>query len=161
MSVAVNLRYEPCRRDPDDVERILQSWVQFRPKEIAVARELVLDRLAKGQRSEYRFVFADRNRRMVGFACYGPIAVTVSSFDLYWLAVELKAVGMGIGTAIMEELLRLASSGGGTKIFVETSSGSGYASARSFYYKHGFEHICTVPDFYGPCDDKLIFEKSL
>jgi ribosomal protein S18 acetylase RimI-like enzyme len=161
MSVAFYLRHEPRRRDPDDVERILHGWGQFRPSEIAVARELVLDRLEKGQRSEYRFVFADRDGRMAGFACYGPIAVTVSSFDLYWIAVEAEAGSMGIGTALMEELLRLVSFGGGRKIFVETSSGSVYAPARLFYSRHGFEHICTVPDFYAPGDDKLIFGRSL
>ena len=160
-NVVVCLRHEPCERDIEDVERILKGWEQFRPAEIAVARELVLDSLEKGQRSEYRFVFADRNRRLVGFACYGPIAVTVSSFDLYWIAVEVEAGSTGIGTAIMKEVLQLASAGGGTIIFIETSSGSGYAPARSFYCRHGFEHICTVPNFYAPGDDKLIFERSL
>lgn len=160
-SAVICLRHEPCEQDLDGVQRILQDWGQFRPAEIAVARELVLDRLENGQRSEYRFIFADRNRRMVGFACYGPIAVTVSSFDLYWIAVEAEASGTGIGTTIMEELLRLVSSGGGVNIFVETSSGSGYAPARSFYARHGFERICTVPNFYAPGDDKLIFGRSL
>ena len=162
MSEAVFLRHEPFKRDIDDVQQILQGWGQFRPAEIAVAQELVLDRLKKRQRSEYRFIFADRNnKRMIGFACYGPIAVTVSSFDLYWIAVETSAVGTGIGTTIMEELLRIVFSQGGTKIFVETSSRPGYAQARSFYYRHGFDHICTVPNFYAPGDDKLILGRSL
>ena len=162
MSEAISLRYEPCKHDLDGVEQILRVWGQFRPAEIAVARELVIDRLEKGQRSEYRFIFAERNdKHMVGFACYGPIAVTVSSFDLYWIAVEKEAVGTGIGTKIMEELLRLVSSEGGTKIFAETSSVPSYAQARSFYHRHGFEQICTVPDFYAPGDDKLVFGRSL
>ena len=35
---------------------------------------------------------------MIGYVCYGPIACTVGSFDLYWIAVDRRrARGRGSG----------------------------------------------------------------
>ena len=34
---------------------------------------------------------------VVGYACYGPIACTVASYDLYWIAVDPQFQRHGIG----------------------------------------------------------------
>lgn len=161
MTKTMTLRYEPVESDVIDVRNILQSHGQFRAGEIAVAEELVLDRLEKKTRSEYFFVFAEADGKVEGFACYGPITVTVSSFDLYWIGVRLGADRSGLGGELLRETLRLSKEAGGTMMFVETSSDPLYIPARRFYQKHGFAHSCTVADFYAPGDDKLIYGMSL
>ena len=50
--------------------------------------ELVEERLAKGTASGYYFVLVDQEDRLAGYSCYGPIPGTVSSSDLYWIAVH-------------------------------------------------------------------------
>jgi len=157
----MNFREEPNTGDLLHVSRILEERGIFRANEIAVALELVQDRIDKGKSSEYMFLFMDGENELDGFACYGPISVTQSCYDLYWIAVRKGSGRSGIGGRMMEMLCKRARGEGGTWIFAETSTLEGYAPAREFYLKSGFGQTCTVPDFYAPGDGKIIFRKAL
>ena len=85
--------------DPASVRAITESTGFFYPDEIDTAVELVEERLEKGLKSGYHFVFAEAGGRAVGYSCFGPIACTKSSFDHYWLAVADDWRGKGLGTA--------------------------------------------------------------
>lgn len=161
MPDAITLRSDVRESDLMEVRQILLSHGQFRDEEIAVAEELIEDRLTKHEKSEYFFVFADSEHRVEGFACYGPITITVSGFDLYWIAVRKDVYRTGIGAVIFQEVCRLSKLAGGTRIYAETSSDALHDSARRFYLKQGFIHHATVPDFYSLNDDKLIFGLTL
>ena len=43
----------------------------------------------------------------MGYACYGPIAVTIGSYDLYWIAVDQSCQGKGLGKVLLAEAERL------------------------------------------------------
>jgi hypothetical protein len=44
---------------------------------------------------------------------------------------------------------------------VETASQQKYAPTRAFYERCGYTATATLPDFYSPGDDKIIYSKSL
>lgn len=154
-------RTVPVAGDRQRVLSIVRSTRFFNAAEIEVAAELVEERLARGERSGYRFVFAERDGISMGYACYGPIAGTVSSFDLYWIAVHARCQGQGWGGRLIAEAERLMAQAGGHRVYVQTSSRTVYAPTRAFYERAGYRHEATLADFYAPGDDKVIFVRAL
>jgi GNAT superfamily N-acetyltransferase len=155
------LRYEAAPPDSLAVRRIVESTGFFRPDEVDVAVELVVERLAKGDASGYHFIFADRGGRTIGYACYGPIACTVGSYDLFWIAVEQAEQGHGLGRQLLAEAERLIHDRGGRRIYIETSGRPQYLPTRRFYERCGYHTAAVLPEFYDAGDDKVILCKQL
>jgi GNAT superfamily N-acetyltransferase len=143
------------------VRSIVTSSGFFALHEIDVAAELVEERLARGVASGYHFVFADAGGQPIGYACYGPIACTVGSFDLYWIAVTAAARGQGLGRRLLAEVERRVAAAGGRRLYIETSSRPLYEPTRRFYERCGYATAACLADFYGPGDAKVIFVKAL
>lgn len=147
--------------DAAAVREIVASTGFFSPAEVDVAVELVDDRLARGGASSYRFVFADHAGRTLGYTCYGEIACTVGSYDLYWIAVLAEARGGGLGRRLLVETEQRIAAAGGRRVYVETSSRAQYAPTRAFYERCGYAVAAELPDFYAPGDGKVIFVKAV
>jgi ribosomal protein S18 acetylase RimI-like enzyme len=154
-------RYEVLPRDVDGVRSLVARTGFFRDDEIAVAAELVTERLNRGPQSGYYFVMAEEGGRLAGYVCYGPIACTISSFDLYWIAVEPGLQGRGLGKALLYEAERLIRDMGGDRVYVETSSRTQYESTRLFYERCGYSKASVLDDFYAPGDSKATYLKRL
>lgn len=163
LSIPCTLRREVRRSDVAAVREIVDSSGFFSPAEIDVAVELVEDRFSKGEKSDYRFIFADLNGEPIGYACFGPIACTAGSFDLYWIAVNQPHRGSGLGQRLMREseCAIALDAGGGGRIYVETSSRPQYEPTRRFYLKCGYRIDAVLEDFYAPGDGKVILVKAL
>jgi GNAT superfamily N-acetyltransferase len=157
----IALRTSVRPSDVQAVREIATSTGFFTEEEIAVAVELLEDRLVNGERSDYRFILADVSDRTVGFASYGPIPCTAASFDLYWIVVHEAQRGQGIGRRLLEETERLIAAEGGRRIYVETSSREQYEPTRQFYLRCGYRIEATLEEFYGPGDSKMILVKAL
>lgn len=147
--------------DGATVRAIVASTGYFAPAEIDVAAELIDDRIAKGERSDYHFIFAERDGRTIGYACYGEIACTVGSYDLYWIAVHDEHRGGGVGRLLLHEAERRIAARGGRRIYVETSSRPQYEPTRRFYLKCGYKVEATLEDFYARGDGKVILVKAV
>jgi ribosomal protein S18 acetylase RimI-like enzyme len=147
--------------DSQAVRAVVASTGFFSPEEIDVAAELVEDRLARGSQSAYFFVFAEQDDRVVGYTCYGPIACTVGSFDMYWIAVHEDHRACGIGQRLLRATEERIARAGGRAIYVETASRSQYEPTRRFYERNGYVHEATLKDFYIPGDDKVIYSKPV
>lgn len=156
-----HFREEPTEGDRAAVRELTAATGFFSDEEVAVAVELVEARLAQGLASGYRFLFAERGERLDGYVCYGPIALTRSSFDLYWIAVRPGAQRTGLGRRLMEVAEANARELGATAMYVETSSRRQYESTRAFYQRLGYHPAAELPDFYGPGDGQVIFAKQL
>ncbi len=153
------MRSQPRASDSPAVRAIVTSSGFFSPSEIEVAVELIDDRLTKGEKSDYRFLFADVDGTLVGYTCYGEIACTTGSYDLYWIAVHESARGMGLGKRLDDETARAIQTIGGRRIYAETSGREQYEPTRAFYLACGYFEEARFADFYAPGDDKVVFTK--
>ena len=45
-------------------------------------------------------------------------------------------------------------------IVVETAGRPEYAGTRAFYEARGYRRVATIPDFYAPGDDQVVYVKS-
>jgi ribosomal protein S18 acetylase RimI-like enzyme len=157
----LDLRDSVVPADAAAVRAITDATGFFRPDEVDVAVELVEERLGHGEASGYHFVFADTGGRTAGYACFGHIACTVSSWDLYWIAVHPDFQGQGVGTLLIRESERRVAALGGTRLYVETSSKAAYVSTRGFYESRRYRTEAVLEDFYAPGDGKVVFVKVL
>lgn len=149
---------------PDDVAAVRDlaaATGYFSASEVAIAAELVEERLLKGPASGYEFLYADGDGRLDGYACYGLIPCTLSSYDLYWIAVHPDTQGAGLGRRLLEDCERRIRALGGTGVYAETSGKAQYVSTRKFYERCDYATGAVFADFYGPGDDKYVFVKKL
>ena len=158
---ALSFRDRPTAGDRDGVRDLATSTGFFSPEEVAVAVELVDAHLAQGPASGYRFVFAERDGRLEGYVCFGPIPLTKSSVDLYWIAVRPDRQQAGLGRRLMEMAEMEARELGGTALYVETSMRAQYEPTRGFYRGLGYRTVAEIPDYYGPGDGQAILMKRL
>jgi ribosomal protein S18 acetylase RimI-like enzyme len=155
------LRDEVRPRDVEAIRGLVARTGFFRTDEIEVAVELVDERLAKGELSGYEFLMAESSGQLVGYACYGPIACTLGSYDLYWIAVDPRHQRHGLGRRLVRAVESRVAADGGRQIFVDTSGQERYAPTRAFYERCGYKLAARLPGFYAPGDDKLIYVRAL
>ena len=147
--------------DRPAIARILGSSGAFQEHEIAIGLELVDESLDPGPSTDYRWSLAERDGEVVGFACFGPVPLTVGTFDLYWIAVGPEARGSGIASRLDEAVTSEVRGLGGRWLLAETSSTPPYAPAQAFYARRGYRLLGRIEDFYRPGDDRLTFGKRL
>ena len=157
---SITLRYDVREEDVVTVREIVESTGFFYPPEVDVAVELVEERLRKGEVSGYFFAFAELDGRTVGYSCYGPIACTASSFDIFWIAIHSDAQRHGMGKWLMSVTEELIFRQGGERIYVETSGREHYLPTRKFYDRCDYHKIAELPEFYGEQDSKVIYLKT-
>jgi len=157
MNHEITFRTEVVSSDLQTIEDIVRSTGFFHDYEIPVARELAEERLAKGIESDYFFVFAQVDGKTVSYACYGPIACTNGSYDLYWIVTHNDYRGKGIGVKVLEETKKEVLKLNGRLLIAETSTKDQYQPTRSFYEKNGFMCDAIIEGFYEPDDGKAMY----
>jgi D-alanine-D-alanine ligase len=148
-------------QDVDAVVRIAGSEPLFTAQEADCVGELLSDYLGKADHGGYYFLTAEAHGQVVGFACYGPTALTEATYDLYWICVDRKSAGKGIGTALMHRAEAEIARSKGRLIVVETSGTPAYAPTRAFYEHLGYQRVATVPGFYRAGDDLVIYTRPV
>jgi GNAT superfamily N-acetyltransferase len=147
--------------DRGRIEEITGAVGLFRPDEIPVALEVFDEAVRAGPRAEpYSALGADVDGRLAGWICWGPTPCTLGTYDLYWMAVDPALQGAGIGTALVLEMERRLS-GQARLIIVETAGRPDYAATRRFYEGRGYRATATIPDFYAPGDDQVVYVKEV
>jgi ribosomal protein S18 acetylase RimI-like enzyme len=141
------------------LETLVRDTGLFREAEVRTAVEL-LDEALDGD-DDYRFLGAFAGDELVGYACYGPTPDTLGTFDLYWIAVDTQRQGSGIGTQLVTAVEKTLASVDGRLIVVETSSRPDYDATRKFYEAKGYTKTATIPGYYAPGDDLVIYIKDL
>lgn len=155
-------RSDARKGDVAAIEKIVASTGFFTRAELTVAVELIEERLRKGAASGYYFVFAEDGRgRVLGYACYGPVPATRSTYDLYWIAVHRDAQRGGLGRKLLARAEASIAAAGGADVYTETSSRALYQPTRAFYAQAGYRLVAEFPDFYAPGDGKLVYVKRL
>jgi ribosomal protein S18 acetylase RimI-like enzyme len=136
---------------------VLRASGAFAEHEIEVALELVDAPSDVG----YRFVIAEVEGALAGYACFGATPCTAGTFDLYWIAVDPATQGRGLGRALLAEVERRLAAEGARLLVAETAGKPSYTATRAFYERTGWELAARVPDFYAAGDDKLIYVRRL
>jgi GNAT superfamily N-acetyltransferase len=139
------------------IERIVRATNAFREDEVVVAMELVDADASEG----YRFVVAEVEGEVAGYACFGPTPLTIGTWDLYWIAVDPAMQGRGIGRDLMSAVENMVRTEHGRMILIETGGKASYGATRHAYIAWGYREIARVPDFYEPGDDKVIYQRQV
>jgi ribosomal protein S18 acetylase RimI-like enzyme len=147
-------------QDRSRVEAITRAVGVFREDEIPVALEVFDEAVREGGSQFYLALGADVDGRLAGWICWGPTPCTLGTYDLYWMAVDPTLHGSGIGSALLTEMERRLE-GHARLIIIETAGRPDYAATRGFYQAHGYTAAATIPDFYAPGDDQVVFVKAV
>jgi ribosomal protein S18 acetylase RimI-like enzyme len=160
---AMNLTFRtiPEKHDIERVREIIESTKFFYDHEIEIAVELVTERLNLGELTGYNFVFAEADGVTVAYSCFGPIQMSDTSFDLYWIATHNDFRGKGIGKILLDETVTKAREMGCKILIAETSGLPHYAPTRAFYDSTKFVLEARLKDFYKMGDDKLFYTKRI
>lgn len=141
------------------LEQLTRGTGLFREEEVATAVELLDESLAGDD--DYQFAGAFEGDQLVGYACWGPTPGTIATSDLYWIVVDRARQGAGIGSQLLGEAERRLTADGRRLVVVETSSRADYQPTRAFYEARGYTRTATVPGYYAPGDDLVIYTKDL
>ena len=159
--MSLKFRTNPEKRDILRIREIVESTKFFYDHEIEIAVELITERLNLGEETGYYFVFAEFDGVTVAYSCFGPIEMSKTSFDLYWIATHNEYRGKGIGKKLLDKTFRAARDMGCRIIIAETSGLPHYESTRAFYKSNEFELEASLKDFYTLGDDKLFYTKRI
>jgi ribosomal protein S18 acetylase RimI-like enzyme len=154
------------QRDRARIHEILVSVGNFTAEEVNCAIELVDAALEHPERGEYIVHVLEEPesgpKKMVqGYVCYGPAPLTDGVFDLYWIAVDPKQQGQGVGRLLLRFVENEVRRQRGRMLLIETSSKESYGSTMRFYERSGYDEISRIKDFYRIEDDKVVFCKRL
>jgi GNAT superfamily N-acetyltransferase len=144
--------------DRGRIEEITRAAGLFREDEIPVALE-VFDGAVAGS-PDYVALGAEHEGSLAGWICWGPTPCTLGTYDLYWMAVDPARQRGGLGTALLHGMERRLL-GTARLIVVETAGRPDYGGTRAFYQARGYAVAATIPDFYAPGDDQVVYVKSL
>lgn len=142
--------------DRDAIGAISRQVGLFRDDEVPVALE-VFDAAVAGS-PDYSALGVEAEGSLAGWICWGPTPCTLGTWDLYWMAVDPARQGLGLGTALVEEMERRIA-GRARLVIVETAGRPDYAATRSFYEARGYRAVRRIPDFYAPGDDQVTYVK--
>lgn len=149
-------------RDREKLYSILVETQVFTREEIKVATELIDIVLRDPNQEDYKIdCMANNNDQAIGYVCYGPVPMTQGTFDLYWIVVDPRSQGQGIGSKLLHFLEGVVRERKGRMILIDTSSISQYEKTQKFYTRHGFQEVARVPDYYHAGNDRITFCKRL
>jgi len=149
------------REDGPAILAISSAVAVFSAEEVACVGELFADYLIHGSGGDYRFMVYREAGELLGYACYGPTALTQGAWDCYWLGVAPKAHSRGIGKALLARVETEVLAAGGYLVLIETSLTPGYAAARHLYESAGYQREAVIRDFYSRGDDLALYSKHL
>lgn len=95
------------------------------------------------------------NQEIIGFA---GITVTLDVAELNNIVIKKSQRGNGYSSILLNELIKIASQKGCTKINLEVASSN--VIAINLYKNHGFEQVGLRKKYYNNIEDALLFTKN-
>lgn len=146
--------------DRERIQDILVATAVFTEEEVRVAIELIDATLHNPQQQDYEiFTAVSDQNKIVGYYCVGPTPLTQGTYDLYWIAVDPKSHGQGIGRLLSEHAEDRIRRHGGRLLIAHTSSLPKYDNTRTFYLRYGYLEVARIKEYYKPGDDLVIYGK--
>ena len=151
--------------DRDRIHDILIATARFTDEEVRCAMELVDKAIPDPEKGEYIVHVVEESENgtapVQGYVCFGATPMTDGVFDLYWIAVDPRRQGQGIGQVLLRFVENEVRKASGRMLLIETSSKESYGPTLRFYERSGYDEISRIKDFYRIEDDKVIFCKKL
>ncbi|MDY0190529.1 MAG: GNAT family N-acetyltransferase [Desulfuromonas sp.] len=145
----------------EELLHLLNVAGSFTADEVDCALELLHIVLDQPQQRDYLVLVSESEVRVTGYILYGPVPLTASTYDIYWLAVHPECHGHGYGRRLVKAAEQALTQSGASMICLETSSKDNYARTRLFYENAGYQQESVIADFYGPNDDRITYVKRL
>ena len=150
------------QEDGPQIHAVNANTNVFSQEEVECVDELWKEYQVQGaERSGYYFIVEKEDGQVLGYACYGPRALTDRTYDLYWIAVGPNVRRGGVGRGLLAATEAAVRKLGGRLLIVETSGLPKYEPTRAFYLATGYILEATLKDFYRDGDDLVIFTKHL
>ncbi|HYS52974.1 MAG TPA: N-acetyltransferase [Thermoanaerobaculia bacterium] len=154
------------RKDRDRIHEVLIATGRFKADEVRCAIDLVDQAFAHPERDEYVVYVLEEpdhgpRKTIQGYVCFGPTPLADGVYDLYWIAVDPKHQGLGLGQMLLRFVENEVRRQSGRMLLIETSSKESYAPTIRFYQRSGYDEISRIKDFYRIEDDKVVFCKKL
>lgn len=146
------------QEDLPGILRILDLTTEFNRRDIECCIECLQDFL-KGREPTYRFICAESEGRISGFACFDSDTLADSVFDIYWIVVSPQCRKNGVGRLLISHIESEAKRLGAKMIVIETESDPLYNGARRLYESCGYVQEACIRDFYRRGDDKITYVK--
>jgi GNAT superfamily N-acetyltransferase len=156
------MRVEPSR--PSEREAILniaRAVGVFSAEEVLTVDELFDGYVRDAVKSGYNFFSCHDGERLIGFACWGPTALSKGACDLYWICAHPEARGLGAGAALFQAVEAEAQRLGRWLVMIWTSNRPDYEPARRFYARMGCALAVQITDFYDRGEDLCVFMRRL
>ena len=147
---------------PGDLLAILEATRSvgvFNDEEVRTVDELFQGYLKDPAVSGYNFLSCKDDDTLLGFACWGPTALSQGATDLYWICTAHNARGRGVAAALFAAVEDAVLASGRWLIVIWTSSREEYAPARRFYLRMGCTLQTQITDFYARGEDLCVFVK--
>ncbi|HTY36995.1 MAG TPA: GNAT family N-acetyltransferase [Bacteroidota bacterium] len=148
--------------DLEPLVEIVKATDVFRPEEVEVAQELM--EIVAGQPDQKDYViavFEDEQGTLRGYYCIGQTPMTESTYDLYWIAVDPRVHGRGIGKQLLRHSEEFIAQHGGKLVVAETSSLPKYEKTRLFYEHNHYTEASRIKDYYARGDALVVYIKYL
>jgi ribosomal protein S18 acetylase RimI-like enzyme len=151
--------------DRDRIHDILIATARFTEEEVKCAMELVDKTIHEPEKGEYIVHVVEEGDTdtpgVQGYVCFGATPMTDGVFDLYWIAVDPRRQGQGVGQVLLRFVENEVRKQRGRMLLIETSSKESYGPTLRFYQRSGYDEISRIKDFYRVEDDKIVFCKKL
>ena len=148
--------------DTDTLVALTDATGLFKPIEIVALREVLADYHATNHAHGHIAITLEEADGILGFAYYGPAAMTDGTWQLWWIAVAKGQQGRGGGGQLLRHVENdLRTKHQARVLFIETGSLPHYELTRRFYRKHGYEQHALLQDFYADGDSMVVFRKRL
>lgn len=141
------------------LEEMLNNISSFTEEEVEVAMELINVALNFKDQNDYNIFVYTNNENILGYHCTGIRALTDAVYDLYWIVVDAKHQGKGIGKKLLEHAEEFVKQNNGRWLLIETSSKDDYTNTRNFYLKNNYKIVSQIDDFYKLNDSLVVYGK--
>jgi ribosomal protein S18 acetylase RimI-like enzyme len=150
------------KQDLEPLVELVRATKVFRDEEIDVARELMeIVAEEKDQKDYVIYTYVDESNVVRGYYCLGFTPLTEATYDLYWIAVDPRMQGQGIGKQLLDHCEEYIRRQGGRLVIAETSSTAMYDVTRSFYMRNNYTEASRIKGYYAPEDDLVVYIKYL
>ena len=147
--------------DTPTLVRLTVDTEMFKPVELRARQEVLNDYFNETMTQGHRAFVMEEGHEIRGYVYYAPAPMAENTWYLYWIAVNARCQGQGIGNKLLKWVEDDISMREGRLLFIETSALPHYERTRQFYLKNGYALVARLSDWYADGDDMVIFRKRL